>query len=227
MLGLASKPSALWGTYRQFAEAGHQVAKGEKSHQIFFFKPYAVRDRETDEEKQIMLAKSYNVFNLSQLTDPPEITIEKRPEIETDAQAEELIKASGADIRIGGDKAFYTPAGDYVVMPHKDQFDSREAYYSTLFHETGGHWTGHPKRLNRDMSGRFGSEAYAIEEILAEAATAFICTAIEIIPAPRKESARYINNWLTVLRNDKRAAITIFSQAQKAADYFLHGLQNG
>ena len=78
LLGLSGKPVGAWGTYRQFSQAGHQVAKGEKSTPIFFYKPYAIRDRETDEEKQIMLVKSYNVFHTSQLTNPIEIKRETK-----------------------------------------------------------------------------------------------------------------------------------------------------
>ena len=198
LLGLMGKPPGGWATYRQFSEAGYQVAKGEKSAPIFFFKPFSVRDRETDEEKQIMLARTYNVFHTSQLTQPPEIKIVTRPEIEIHAEAERILAATGADVRFGGDKAFYSPTLDFVAMPHRQQFDSKEDYYSTLWHETGGHWTGHPSRLDRDLKGRFGSEAYAVEEILAQAASAFLCVHIGIVPAPRKQDAQYINNWKSV-----------------------------
>jgi antirestriction protein ArdC len=118
------------------------------------------RDRETDEEKQITLARSYNVFHTSHLTNPPEIRNEPKPEIEIHVEAERLIAATGADLRFGGDKAFYSPSQDFVAMPHRQQFDSKEDYYSTLWHELEGHWTGHPSRLARDLTGRFGSEAY-------------------------------------------------------------------
>lgn len=221
LLGISGKPSPLWATYKQFSEAGHQVTKGAKSKQIFFFKPHTIRDRDTDEEKQIVVLRTYNVFNLSDLTNPPDIKVDKRPEIETDEEAERLVAATGADIRTGGDKAFYSPSSDFVAMPYKDQFDSREDYYSTLWHELGGHWTGHKSRLDRDLSGRFGSEAYAVEEILAQAASAFLCVRIGIVPSPRKQDAQYINNWKSVLRADKRNVMTIFSHAQRAADWIL------
>jgi antirestriction protein ArdC len=221
LLGISGKPSPLWATYKQFSEAGHQVTKGAKSKQIFFFKPYSVRDRETDEEKQIVVLRTYNVFNLSDLTNPPDIKIEKRPDIEIDAEAERLVAATGADLRTGGDKAYYSPSQDYVAMPHRNQFNTKEDYYSTLWHELGGHWTGHKSRLDRDLSGRFGSESYAVEEILAQATSAFLCVHIGIVPAPRKQDAQYINNWKSVLKADKRNVMTIFSHAQRAADFIL------
>lgn len=222
LLGLSGMASPLWATYKQFKDAGHQVTAGAKSRQIFFFKPYSVRDRDTDEEKQIVVLRTYNVFNLSDLTNPPDVQIEKRPEIETDEEADRLVKASGVTMKVGGDKAYYSPSQDHVVMPHKDQFDSKEDYYSTLWHELGGHATGHPSRLNRDLSGRFGSEKYAMEEILAQAASAFLYTHLGIVPAPRKQDAQYINNWKSVLKADKRNVVSIFSHAQRAADFILN-----
>jgi antirestriction protein ArdC len=222
LLGVAGKPSPLWATYRQFSEAGLQVAKGSKSMPIFFFKPHSVKDRETEEEKKIIVLRTYNVFNLSDLTKPPDIKIEKRrPDIEIDAKAERLVAATGADLRIGGDKAFYSPTQDFVAMPHRNQFDTKEDYYSTLWHELGGHWTGHQSRLDRNLSGRFGTEAYAMEEILAQAASAFLCVHIGIVPAPRKQDAQYINNWKAALRADKLNVLTIFSHAQRAAYFIL------
>lgn len=169
-----------------------------------------------------MIARSYNVFNTWQLTSPPTIEKIERPEIEIDEESERLVAASGAVMKIGGDKAYFSPSLDHVVMPHKDQFDTKEDYYSTLWHELGGHWTGHPSRLNRDLSGRFGTEKYAVEEILAQAASAFLCVRIGIVPSPRKQDAQYINNWKAVLKADKRNVLSIFSHAQRAVDFILN-----
>jgi antirestriction protein ArdC len=107
-------------------------------------------------------------------------------------------------------------------MPDFESFRSAEAYYGTLGHELI-HWTGHGSRLDRQHSkDRFGSEAYAMEELVAEIGAAFLCADLALTPQIREDHAPYIAGWLTVLKNDKRAIFT--AAAQKAADY-LHGLQ--
>lgn len=105
-------------------------------------------------------------------------------------------------------------------MPAAEQFDNREAFYSTTFHECS-HATGAPHRLNRDLKGRFGDQKYSFEELIAEASAALICCSIGITPEPRKESVRYLNNWMAGLRDDSHAIIRAFSHAQRAADWIL------
>jgi len=97
------------------------------------------------------------------------------------------------------------------------------AYYSTLAHEAT-HWSGHPSRLDRDLSGRFGSEAYAAEELIAELGAAYLAADLQLAPDPRPENAAYVQSWLKVLKSDNRAIFTAASHAQRAAD-FMHGLQ--
>src|SRR3546814_13289851 len=113
--------------------------------------------------------------------------------------AEALIEATGADFRIGGSEAFYSPGGDFVAVPPQPAFRDQINFYRTAFHELS-HWTGHAKRLGRDQSGRFGSKPYAREELCAEISAAFICAALGIVPTVRP--AHYFGSWLRVLRQD-------------------------
>lgn len=108
-------------------------------------------------------------------------------------------------------------------MPPFEAFPDPIAYYSTRGHETT-HWTAHESRLNRDLSGRFGEEAYAAEELVAELGAAFLAADLELTPDVREENAAYVQSWLKVLKSDKRAIFAAASHAQRAAD-FMHGLQ--
>jgi len=110
-------------------------------------------------------------------------------------------------------------------MPPFESFRDTESYYATLAHEET-HWTRHPSRLNRDFGRkRFGDEGYAVEELVAELGSAFLCADLELTPEVREDHASYIASWITVLKNDKRAIFSAASHAQRAAD-FLHGLQS-
>jgi antirestriction protein ArdC len=225
-----------WATYRQWSEAGAQVRKGERATQIVFWdvRPGAndERDRpegEASDEKagRRIIAKSYSVFNSSQVdgwTPPP------APEIpspnERIAHAEAFFKALGADIRHGGNRAYYSPSGDYVQLPPFEAFPDPIDYYSVLGHE-GVHWTGGKARLNRDRHQRYGDEAYAFEELIAELGSAFLNADLMLAASPRPDHAPYIQSWLKVLRNDKRAIFTAAAAAQRAVDYLVHLVQPG
>ena len=141
------------------------------------------------------------------------------PERELHRAAEDLIAATGADFRIGGAQAFYSPSGDFVMVPPQPAFHHQIDYYRTALHELG-HWTGHGSRLGRDQTGRFGSAPYAREELVAELASAFLCAALGIEPTVRH--ADYLGSWLTVLRADNRAIFRAASQASKSAEFLLH-----
>ena len=135
-----------------------------------------------------------------------------------DEAAELLIDASGADIRHGGFKAFYAPGGDYIQVPPRTTFANASGYYATTLHELV-HWTGHASRLDRQLRGRFGDEAYAAEELIAEMGAAFLCAHCRV--DGQLQHAAYIGNWLRVLRNDKRAIFVAGTKAQNAADFLL------
>src|SRR5207302_10879686 len=132
--------------------------------------------------------------------------------------------ATRAELSHGGSRAFYRPSTDTIVLPAFEAFRDAESYYATLAHETT-HWTSHESRLARDFgSKRFGSETYAIEELVAELGAAFLCSNLDLTLEPRADHASYIANWLTVLKNDNRAIFTAANHAQRAVD-FLHGLE--
>ncbi|HEY4311528.1 MAG TPA: zincin-like metallopeptidase domain-containing protein [Pirellulales bacterium] len=138
--------------------------------------------------------------------------------------AERFFANTKADIRYGGNRAYYANEADYVRMPPFETFRDAESHAATLGHELT-HWTKHASRLNRDLGRKkWGDEGYAMEELVAELASAFLCADLSITPEVREDHASYIHKWLKVLKDDKRAVFSAASLASQAAD-FLHGLQ--
>ena len=221
--------SPIWATYAQWQQLGAQVRKGEESAFIVFWKIdrfTEVQDTSSDNDdskRGSILARGYHVFNAEQVdgfTLPP---IEVLPEAQRIEAAEQFFSHVGAEVRHGGHRAFYNPAHDYIQLPLFALFKETAAYYSTLGHECI-HWSGAPHRLNRDLKGRFGEEAYAAEELVAELGAAFLCADLGIANEPRPDHAAYVQHWLSVLRNDKRAIFTAASKAQAAVDW-MHDRQ--
>ena len=218
-----------WLTFRQALKLGGHVKKGAKGVTAVYadrFIPYRERQRaaETgDEPDAIPFLKRFTLFNTDQCED---LSAESAPAPGPAAdsqdlilpQAEALIRATGADIRIGGNQAYYVPTADYIQVPPPAAYFEPINWHRTVFHELGHH-TGHPSRLNRDLSGTFGSHSYAREELVAEMCGAFVCAALSIVPTVRH--ADYLGAWLEVLREDNRAIIRAASAASKAADYLL------
>jgi antirestriction protein ArdC len=216
-----------WLTFRQALKIGAHVKTGEKGTTVVYadrFVPYRERTRasETDEEPEaISFLKRFTVFNTDQCEDlPPDLAPPPAPVAENLIlpQAEALIRATGADIRIGGGRAFYVPSADYIQVPPPSSFFESINFHRTVCHELG-HWSGAAHRLNRDLSGGFGSPSYAREELVAEMCGAFVCAALAIVPTVRH--ADYLASWLEVLRADNRSIIRAASAASKAADYLL------
>jgi len=220
-------PSQSWLTFRQAQEAGGCVRKGEHGVTVVYadrFIPEAEKERasrEGGDAKAVPFLKRFTVFNVAQCeglraglaSDPAPL-----PEREIVPVAEEVIAASGVDFRIGGPRAFYVPALDFVQVPPQPAFFEQVNYYRTCLHELT-HATGHAKRLNRDVTNGFGSKDYAREELVAEMGSAFLCAALGIAPTVRH--ADYIGSWLEVLREDNRAIFRAASAATKAADWLL------
>jgi len=178
-------------------------------------------EKEGGDAAFVPFLKRYTVFNAAQCEGlPPELTAGAKPLPECDAipRAENLIKATGADFRIGGDRAFYVPSQDFIRVPPQPAFFEQINYYRTCFHELG-HWTGHASRLGREFKGRYGSHGYAREELVAELASAFVCASLSITPTVRH--ADYLGAWLEVLKEDNRAIFNAASLASKAADFIL------
>ena len=216
-----------WLTFRQALSLGGHVRKGERGTTVVYADRFIPDDEkkraaETDEDPQaIPFLKRFTVFNTDQCEGLPDEIATVAPSplpgmIEPRVDA--LIKATGIDFRIGGNRAFYKPPENYVQVPPPAAYFQPIDWHRTALHELG-HASGHHSRLNRDLSGSFGSKKYAFEELIAELCAAFSCASLGIVPTVRHVD--YIGSWLEVLREDNRAVVRAASQASKAADYIL------
>jgi antirestriction protein ArdC len=218
--------SPTWGTYRAWNKHGCQVRKGERSAQIVFWKRVTAKERngepgETDGVKTFWMARAYNVFNAEQCDGAERWLIKDEPPAEGPKpleHAEAYFTNVGADVRHHGSMAFYAPVQDYIGIPSIEQFVDSEHYYSTLAHEHV-HWTGHESRLNRDLKLRFGEQAYAIEELIAELGAAVWCAQHDVAPATRFDHAAYVKHWIQVLGEHPRHLLTVTNRAQAAVDH--------
>lgn len=222
----------IWMTFKQASELNAHVRKGEQGSLVVYADNITRTETDTDtgeeSERAIRFMKGYTVFNVEQIDGLPEHYYAKpAPRSETVqriAHAEKFFAATGATVRHGGAMAYYSVTHDYVQMPPFESFRDAESFYATLAHE-GTHSTRHPSRLDRDFGRkRFGDEGYAIEELVAELGSAFLCADLELTPEVREDHASYIASWIKVLKNDKRAIFSAASHAQRAAD-FLHSRQ--
>ena len=222
-----------WVTFRQALALGGAVRRGERGTTVVFADrfvpknadgsaPSPSRDQDGQEpDRSVPFLKRFTLFNVEQCDClPPELYAQAAPVPQglIVPEAEALIRATGAKFRIAGDRAFYDPARDTVVVPPPQAFFEPINWHRTAFHELG-HWTGHESRLAREQSGANGSKAYAREELVAEMAGAFVCASLNIVPTVRH--ADYVGEWLTILREDSRAIFRAASAASKAADYLL------
>jgi antirestriction protein ArdC len=209
-------PTPQWLTFKQALAAGGHVRKGERSTMVVFTKRISIGD--DDDPETISMLRTYAVFNIAQadgITDPL-FAQPVGPEPLADADVEVFMARTGARIRSGGSQAFYIPSNDTIRMPPLSSFDEAASYYATLLHELG-HWTGHPARLDRDLTGRFSSHAYAAEELIAELTSAFLCSELGIRGELRH--AGYIQDWISLLTDDTRAIFTAAAWASAAASY--------
>ena len=217
-------------TFKQVQAKGGYVRKGEKSQMVVFWKWIEKEDEETGEINQIPFLKYYNVFNIDQCEGITAKHVAGMPDVvEADAEAETIIadyvQREGVTIENQkGNAAFYQPSTDRIVLPLMKQFAEQSEYYSTAFHEMV-HSTGHEKRLNRlDAPAHFGSEDYSKEELCAEIGSAFLLHHCGLeTPQSFRNSAAYVQNWLSVLKNDKRFIVSAASKAEKAYNFILEG----
>jgi antirestriction protein ArdC len=215
-----------WLTFKQTAALGGHVRKGERGTTVVYadrFIPDDVRDRaheRGEESRAIPFLKRFTIFNVEQCEGLPDGIAPVAPVHTTLVlpQVEELIGATGADIRIGGDKAYYDVAGDFIRVPPPQAFFEPINWHRTAVHELS-HWSGAPSRLARDLSGSFGSKLYLQEELCAEISAAFVCAALGVVPTVRH--ADYVGAWIDHLGEDNRAIGRAASAASKAADYLL------
>ena len=218
-------------TFKQCQEAGGKVRKGEKAQMVVFWKWLEQKDEETGEVKEVPFLRYYNVFHIDQcegitakhtteaaFPDGAE-AIEAAQEIIYDYLSREKVRLTHQE----GDRAFYRPATDEVVLPIRKQFISTAEYYSTAFHELC-HSTGHPNRLNRiSKPSFFGTEDYSKEELVAEIGAASLLNHIGIeTEGSIRNNAAYIQNWLKVLKDDKRFIVSAAGKAEKAVNLILN-----
>jgi antirestriction protein ArdC len=225
----AGYPTGVWGTYRQWAELGAQVRRGERGTLVVFWKVYdrGAGDQDDaatpDEEREgsgrrRFLARGYTIFNAAKVDGFAAPASCERPLVERDMAAECFLDALDITTVFGCDRAYYLPSTDSIHLPPFEIFGDATSAYAVRAHECA-HATGASHRLARDLSGRFGSDAYAPEELVAELTAAFVCADLGLSTEPRPDHAAYIASWLKVLRGDKRAIFSAAAQAQRAADW--------
>jgi antirestriction protein ArdC len=216
--------SSAWLTYKQAKELGGTVRTGERGAHIVYFEPLTREAIDPDtgesEERVIPMLRSYVVFNTDQIDGLSIPENSTRTSFADIATADAVLIHTGATIEEGGAQAYYRPSTDTITLPDRDRFTHAETFYAVALHELT-HWSGGKSRLARDFSGRFGDEAYAFEELIAELGAAFTCADLGLIPATMPDHVSYIESWLKVLKHDKRAIFTAASQASKAHAFLM------
>jgi len=216
-----------WATYRQAAERGWQVKKGARSTTGYFYKRVAVHDEskaagDEDATRRIPLLRAFALFHASQIDGVPDYvppSVEEAPWRAPEATGI-IVANSGADIRIGGDRAFYSPSTDHVQMPPICSFYSAAGWSSVVLHELA-HWSGSPERLNRDLRGKFGSHDYAREELRAEISQMVVCSVLGLPDCDFSNNTAYIADWLKCLRSNRKEIFRAAAEAQRMAAYLL------
>jgi antirestriction protein ArdC len=223
--------SGIWSTYRSWQRHGCQVRRGAKGTAVVLWKPTTSTADDTSDAsgheqsgQRRLIARTFTVFAAEQVDGADKIIGRHaadragRDTPERLAEADRYFAAIGGSVIEGGNRAYYSPADDSIHLPAFEQFDTAAAAASTKSHEFA-HWTGAAKRLARDLTGRFGSDAYAAEELVAELASAMWCGQMGISAATRTDHAQYLAGWISVLKTDARALVTVASKAQAAVDY--------
>lgn len=220
--------SPVWGTYKQWASLGAQVRKGERSSLVVFYREYAAAPNpdDTTNTGRRRVARASFAFNgdqvigyrASQVSTPPPSVLERIQ------QADDFITATVANVRIGGDRAYFHRADDFIQLPDPGRFTGTstmsvsESFYGTALHELT-HWSGAKHRLNRQFGERFGDQAYAAEELVAEIGSAFLCAELQITQDMRPDHVAYLSSWLRLLKNDSRAIFTAAARASEATNF--------
>lgn len=219
-----------WMTFDQARKLGGCVRKGEKGSPVVFYKQYdknaAEDDARADDDGKVRVRvlRGYTVFNVEQIDGLPEGKFAVAEPIldpmQRDNDAESALRSCGADIREGGDRAYFDILADHVQLPEFVMFKSVGGYLATMAHELV-HWTGHKSRLGREFGKQFGDATYAFEELVAEIGAAFVCARLGIAGDHFESHAAYVGSWLKKLRSDKKAIFRAAALAQAAADLVL------
>lgn len=217
----------VWATYKQWRELDCQVRHGEKSSLVIFYKEFETDPNpdDADDDGKRRVARASCVFNASQVDG---YALPNAPEplgpIERIEAADRFITATGARVEHAGDRAFYRPSTDHIQMPDEGLFcgtetmTRTEGYYATVVHELT-HWSGARHRLDREFGKRFGDQAYAAEELVAEIGSAFLCSDLRITQDVRADHAHYLAQWLDLMKSDSRAIFTAAAKASEAVAY--------
>lgn len=227
----------VWATFRQWQEYGRKVRKGERATLVGLWKPTERVEADDDGERvrRGLVLRSFSVFSVAQ-TDAVEgwegaeapglrqwAELDKGPRLDDSERVGELdawLAATGAEIRHGGESAFYRPSEDRIYLPDFGRFVDAGAYYGTAAHELG-HWTGHATRLAREGGKRFGDAAYALEELVAELCAAYCMGRLGVEAEPRADHAAYLASWCKGLRAEPRALWTVAKAAEAAAGWLF------
>lgn len=213
----AGYPDNRWLTYRQAQALGGRVKHGETGTTVVFYERRTVAEPDDMSiVRAVPFVKVFRVFNTAQVENLPEQPADSAPTWAASASAASLVEQSGARVVHGGNVACYQPREDLIRMPPQGQFPGASSYYATLLHELA-HWTGHPTRCARELGKRFGDDAYAMEELIAEIGAAFLCAYCRIDGA--LQHASYLNHWLRVLQKTLQALLTAAAKAQQLTDY--------
>lgn len=208
-------------TFKQAKESGGTVRKGEHGTKIVFVKKLVVKDKADPEvTRTIPMMREYTVFNVAQCEGLPEKISNPNPakprnKDSRDSDVDAFIESTGVRFQTA-DKACYVPSQDFICMPAFEAFNGAAAYYGTSFHELV-HATGHKSRLDRDLKNRFGTSAYAAEELIAELGASFLSA--EFCFDSVSQSAAYIASWIELLKNDSKAIVTAASKASQACAF--------
>jgi antirestriction protein ArdC len=219
----AGHANGVWGTYRQWRTAGAQVRKGERGATVVLWKQISSTNEvgERDDEdpaRARIVARAFSVFNIAQVDGYQARSVTPVPKTERFAHADAFIDALGIPVTFGAYDAHYRIDLDHIFMPPCGSFHEAAEYYGTHLHEAA-HATGAKHRLDRSFNQRFGRDALAIEEAIAELTASFVLADLSIAHHPRPDHAAYIASWLRVLKHDPRAIFTAASKAQAAADW--------
>ena len=218
--------SSVWMTYKQANDAGYQVKSKSKGITCIFYSTY---EKKGDEAKQgedkelIPFIKRFTLFNADQVEGYPVTEIEKNlVNFEENELAQKIIGNAAKEIKFtyGAGACCYLPSQDTICLPDREAFTSENTFYATCFHEIV-HGTGNSKRLNRSLGGQYGSKEYAFEELIAELGAAYLTSEIGALNETIEGHAAYLQNWLGLLKSDKKAIFKAAAQAQKASDFVL------
>ncbi|WP_133408266.1 ArdC family protein [Parashewanella tropica] len=238
-LAMQGREDPRWMTFKQANSLDAKVMKGQHGTIVQYWKLFDKVDKTDSNGKKILGADgkpiketiklekprvfSAVVFNAAQIEGLPELKIKKEPDWQRHERAEKIINNLGVSVHHDQhDNAYYSPSSDSIHLPAKSQFETADRYLATIFHETA-HSTGHSSRLDRDLSGRFGDESYAKEELRAEIASLMIGDELQI-GHDFGQHAAYVGAWIQVLQDDPKEILRASRDAEKIQQ-FVMGLE--